>query len=223
MNVLRTNRTFMAAYPYANTRSKVNTSKANFMEQLKETGNSKIDIYKEYLKKKYGNIIIQDAGKDQKSMDIIGANTAGHNNVVIAPNILEEMANNPQKAAYYENQIQTGLNNFSNVQAQLLAAGFEIHSYGVAISSDSTVYTYVSGDLKPEVRAKIEAKIKAEDAAKAKRRQQYQKQSEYAIEKRIMEKCNYKSMTEFVVNDIESKGRTTFVNLLKSFKMDTIF
>ena len=45
-------------------------------------------------------------GSDQKSMDSIGTGTYGMNNIVIAPNVLETMANDPQKAAYYEKMIQ---------------------------------------------------------------------------------------------------------------------
>lgn len=152
-----------------------------------ETSTSKIDAYTEYLKLRYGNVMIQDIGKDQKSMDSLGANTSGYNNVVIAPNILEKMANDPKKAAYYENKIQMGLDNFPKCQAQLSAMGHEVYSYGVVVHSDGTVYTYVCGDLKPEVRAKIEAKIKEEDAAKTKKKEQYQNLSEEASEKRRTE------------------------------------
>jgi len=150
----------------------------------KEAETSNVDAYREYLERKYGTVIVQDVGKDQRSIDAIGASTAGYNNVVIAPNILEQMANDPQKAAYYENKIQTGLDNFPKVQAQLSAAGFEIYSYGVGIEADGTVYTYSCGDLKPEVRAKIEAKVKAEQEEKRNRREKYQKLSEEAAAER---------------------------------------
>lgn len=45
--------------------------------------------------------------------------------------------------------------------------GHEIHSCGIIIHPDGTVTHYISGDLKPEVRAKIEAQIKAEREEKA--------------------------------------------------------
>ena len=66
----------------------------------------KVDTYTEYLKAKYGNIMIQNVGSDQKSMDSLGTGTYGMNNIVIAPNVLETMANDPKKAAYYEKMIQ---------------------------------------------------------------------------------------------------------------------
>ena len=53
---------------------------------------SKSDIYQQYLKQKYGNVMIQNVENNQKSIDKIGAGTAGTNNVVIAPTILEQMA-----------------------------------------------------------------------------------------------------------------------------------
>jgi len=166
-----------------------------------ETDISRVEEYTEYLKSKYGNVIIQNVGKDQKSMDTLGANTAGYNNVVIASNILEKMANDPQKAAYYENKIQIGLSNFSKCQAQLSAMGHEIYSYGVVVHSDGTVYTYVCGDLKPEVRARIEAKVKAEQGEKAKRKQHYLELSEKAAEERKQQmKIIYKKQNITNVN-----------------------
>ena len=43
--------------------------------------------------------------------------------------------------------------------------GHEVHSYAVGIDENGVVHEYVTGDLKLEMRAKIEAKIKAEQAA----------------------------------------------------------
>ncbi len=172
---------------FSSTLSAKKAENMNMAKATGETGTSKIDTYTEYLKSRFGNVMIQDVGKDQRSMDALGANTSGYNNVVIAPNILGKMANDPRKAAYYENKIQMGLDDFPKCQAQLSAMGHEIYSYGVVVHSDGTVYTYVCGDLKPEVRAKIEAKIKAEDEAKAKKKEQYRKLSEEAVEKRRTE------------------------------------
>ena len=172
---------------FSSTLSAKKAENMSMLQATEETTASKVDTYTEYLKSRYGNVMIQDVGKDQKSMDALGANTSGYNNVVIAPNILEKMADDPKKAAYYENKIQMGLDNFPKCQAQLSAAGFEIYSYGVVVHSDGTVYTYVCGDLKPEVRAKIEAKIKAEQEEKAKRKQHYLELSQEAAEKRRTE------------------------------------
>lgn len=55
------------------------------------------------LKEKYGGVSVRNVGTDQKSMDELGLGTAGTGNVVIAPDILEQMAKDPEKAAYYGN------------------------------------------------------------------------------------------------------------------------
>ena len=94
------------------------------------------------------------------------------------------MANNSEEAAYYEEKIQYFLDSVPRYQAELSAMGHEIHSCGIVIHPDGTVTHYISGDLKPEVRAKIEAQIKAEQEEKVKRKKQYQELSEEAAEKR---------------------------------------
>lgn len=139
------------------------------------------DVYTDYLKYKYGNVMIQDVGKDQKSIDSLGASTAGTGNVVIAPNILKQMAEDPEKAAYYERQIQYYFDSVPLCKAQLSMVGHEIHSSGIVIHPDGTVTTYVSGDLKPEVRARIEAQMKAEEEEKARRKRAYQALRETAV------------------------------------------
>ncbi len=136
---------------------------------------SKTELYQEYLKQRYGNVMIQSVGKDQQSMDSIGAATSGTGNVVIAPNILEQMVNDPKKAAYYEGKIQQYYASLPRCQAQLSLMGHEIHSSGIVIHPDGTVTHYVSGDLKPEVRARIEAQMRAEAEAKAERKRYAEK------------------------------------------------
>ena len=188
------------AYQYANKAQKTSVNGNSFTNSLQEASGanvSKVDAYTEYLKKKFGaNVIVQDVGKDQKSIDALGASTAGYNNVVIAPNILEQMSSDSEKAIYYENKIQRGLDNFPKVQAQLSAAGFEIYSYGVGIESDGTVYTYTCGDLKPEVRAKIEAQVKSEQEEKREkkaeeRRENIERSEEVATERRRIAENQY--------------------------------
>ena len=93
------------------------------VQKSNENSISKVDAYTEYLKAKYGNIMIQNVGSDQKSMDSLGTGTYGMNNIVIAPNILETMANDPQKAAHYEKMIQDFFASQSTVKAQMAAGG----------------------------------------------------------------------------------------------------
>lgn len=191
----------LAAYQYETSRGTDRTQKAEtaFAQQLQntaKTGSAGVDAYTEYLKSKYGNVTVKSVGRDQNSIDNVGAGTAGTGNVVIAPNILEEMANNPEKAAYYERKIQNYFDSIPRCRAELSAMGHEIHSSGIIIHPDGTVTHYISGDLKPEVRAKIEAKIKEEQEEKAMRRKKYQKLSEEAAEQRrvFMEQYQQKQM-----------------------------
>lgn len=164
--------------------ARLSAKQAEKTDAAEQAGLSKTEQYTEYLKQKYGNIIVKSVGSDQKSMDKLGASTFGTDNVVIAPNILEKMANDPERAAYYESQIQWHFDSLPRLEAQLSAMGHEIHSCGLVIHPDGTVTQYVCGDLKPEVRAKIEARVKAEQEAKRKRRQQYAEQSKEAAANR---------------------------------------
>ncbi len=95
--------------------------------------------------------------------------------------------NDPQKAAYYEGKIQHYYDTLPACQAQLSLMGHEIHSSGIVIHPDGTVTHYVSGDLKPEVRARIEAQMRAEAEAKAERKRAYLRQSEEAAYLRRLE------------------------------------
>lgn len=184
MSISGVSNTLADVYQFVEKTQKTVSNGAEFSEQLQKTaesaGVSETDIYQDYLKQRYGNVMIQSVGKDQKSMDSLGAATAGTGNVVIAPNILEQMVNDPKKAAYYEGQIQHYFQSLPLCEAQLSAMGHEIHSSGIVIHADGTVTHYVSGDLKPEVRAKIEAQMRAEAEEKAKRNREYQKRSEEA-------------------------------------------
>lgn len=218
MSILGVNGALADAYQYANRTQKTGISGTSFTEQLQKTGEaadaSKVDAYTEYLKQKYGaGVSIQNVGKDQNSIDRIGAGTAGTGNVVIASNILEQMANDPEKAAYYEGKIENYFNSVPRYQAELSAMGHEIHSSGIIIHPDGTVTHYISGDLKPEVRAKIEAKMKAEDEEKAKRKKRYQELSQGAAEKRRIEmETVYKrqTMEEFFASRTAETGRDTY-------------
>ena len=154
-------------------------------------GTPEVKEYTEYLKETYGGVSVKSVGKDQSSMDNLGMGTAGTGNVVIAPNILEQMASDPEKAAYYEGKIQEYFDGLPKLQMEISAMGHEIHSSGIVIHPDGTVTHYVTGDLKPEERAKIEARIKAEDEEKANRRKMYFIQSEEAAARRKEELENY--------------------------------
>ncbi|MDE6603936.1 MAG: hypothetical protein K2K90_17670 [Lachnospiraceae bacterium] len=217
MSILGVNGALAGAYQYANKAQKTSANKAGFTEQLQKTGEaaetSKVDAYQKYLEQKYGPIMVRSVGSDQKSMDALGTGTYGMNNIAIAPNILEEMANNPEKAAHYEKIIDDFFASQPMVKAQMAAGGFEIQSYGVVIHPDGTANYYVCGDVSPEKKAKIEAQMEAEDEEKAKRKQQYREQSEKAVEKRRMEmETAYRrqTMEEMLASRTAETGRFTY-------------
>ena len=217
MSISGVNGALADAYQYANRTQKTSASGASFTEQLQKTGEtadtSKVDAYQKYLEQKYGPIMVRDVGSDQGSMDALGTGTYGMNNIAIAPNILEEMANNPEKAAHYEKIIDDFFASQPMVKAQMAAGGFEIQSYGVVIHPDGTANYYVCGDVSPEKKAKIEAQMKDEDEEKAKRKQKYREQSEKAAEKRRMEmETVYKrqTMEGFFASRIAQTGKVIY-------------
>ena len=113
MSMLGINGALAGMYQLAASKGIVKTERADitgtsFINQLKKTGEtestSRVDAYTEYLRSKYGNVRIQNVGKAQQSLDRIGKSMSG-SDVVIAPDILGQMANDTEKAAYYEGKI----------------------------------------------------------------------------------------------------------------------
>ena len=146
-----------------------------------ETAN--VDAYKKYLKNKYGQVTIQSVGKDQVSLQKAGSRMNG-SSVVIAPNILEDMANDPEKAAYYEQKIDDFFNATPRLKAQFAAQGLNYEPCGVVIHEDGSV-TYIGGcGDSPERVAEVN-RINAEKAKKkAEQQRQYQEQSAAAAAER---------------------------------------
>ena len=217
MSILGVNGALAGAYQYANKAQKTSANKASFTEQLQKTGEagiSKAEAYTEYLKQKYGaGVSIQNVGKDQRSMDNIGAGTAGTGNVVIASNILEQMANDPEKAAYYEKKIQEHFDSLPQTEAFMAAVGHKITSCGVVVHEDGTVTYYLSGEESPEKKAKVEAEQKAKQEKKAARHQENLKRSQEAVEKRRQEmEIAYRKQTmeEMLASRVTQTGGVTY-------------
>lgn len=216
MSILGVN-DMLAAYQYANKAQKNNaTGKTSFADAVKQTAEnssaSREEQYVEYLKQRYGaNVMVKNIGNDQRSIDNFGASIAGYNNVAIAPNILEKMANDPEKAAYYEQKIQKALADFPKHQAIASMNGFEVSSYAVGIDEKGVVYKYLTGDLKPEVRAKIEAQVRAEQAAKRARRVRYQELAEEAAAER-REQTELQYHKQLMEDALKKSGLDTTVN-----------
>lgn len=132
-----------------------------------ESNESHIESYRQSLVERFGNVRIQNVGNDQSSMDELGMGTIGSGNIVIALNILEEMANNPQKAEYYEKTIQHHFDHLPILHAEMAAMNHRITSCGVVIHPNGEVTYYVSGEETPEYKAKVAAENKAKQERKA--------------------------------------------------------
>lgn len=170
MSIFKVNNTLTNTYPYVKTQ-KIGMNKANFMEQLKETDSSRIDTYKKYLEKKYGNIKIQSVEKDQGNIDRVGKSMSG-SDVIIAPNILKQMANDPEKAAYYEGKIDDFFHATPELKAAFAAKGLDYQPCGVVIHDDGNV-TYIGGcSDSPERIAEVNAINKAKQQKKVAQRKQ---------------------------------------------------
>lgn len=216
MSIFGVNGALAGAYQYADKTRKAATSETDFMEQLKKSGGtagtSRVDAYTEYLRSKYGNVRIQNVGKDQQSLDKIGKSMSG-SDVVIAPNILEQMANDAEKAAYYEGKIDDFFHAIPMLKTSFAAQGLDYQPCGVVIHEDGSV-TYIGGCAdSPERVAEVNAINKAKREKEAEQRKANMERSREAAEeqKRQMDIAyQKKSMAEFFANRAIDINRITY-------------
>lgn len=145
---------------------------------------SQVNAYLEHLKQKYGRVTIESVGKDQASLERAGRRMCG-NDVVIAPNILKEMASDPKKAAYYEQEIDRFFTDIiPKGKAFAASIGLTFEPCGVVVHEDGTVTYICGGGDSPERVAEVN-RINAEKARKrAEQRRQYQEQATAAAAQR---------------------------------------
>ena len=197
MSILGVNGALTGAYQYTNRTQKTGTNKIGFTEQLQKTGEaadtSKVDAYTEYLRSKYGN------------------------DVVIAPNILEQMANDPKKAAYYEGKIDDFFNATPRLKASFAEQELDYQPCGVVVHEDGSV-TYIGGcGNSPERVAEVNAINKAKREKEAAQRKTSMKRSQEAADERKEQmEIIYKqrSMAEFFVSHKEDMSRVTYTGTL---------
>ena len=153
-------------------------------EVSETTETSNVDAYMEHLKKKYGRVTIESIGKDQASLEKAGKRMSG-NDVIIAPNILNEMASDPKKAAYYEQKIDYFFTDvIPNGKAFAASMGLTFEPCGVVVHEDGTVTYICGGGDSPERVAEVN-RINAEKAKKkAEQQRQYQEQAAAAAAQR---------------------------------------
>ena len=156
------------------------------------------DAYKKHLEKKFGvRVTAKYFNKDQDSLDALGRSMNG-NDVVIAPNILEQMATRQDKARYYEEKIQYYFDSIPKWQAESAAMGLTYEPCGVAIHEDGTVYYIGGGTETPERKAQI---IAAQKAKAQKKLEHWLEQKEY--NKWLIE--HKQIMTKAIANDIRAQ------------------
>jgi len=218
MSVLGVNGALIGAYQCAASKdvSKAGTSGTDFIRQLKKTGEaaelSRVNAYAEYLRSKYGNVRIQSVGKDQQSLDRIGKSMSG-SDVVIAPNILEQMTNDSEKVAYYEGKIDDFFHATPRLKASFAAQGLDYQPCGVVVHEDGSV-TYISGCAdSPERVAEVNAINKAKREKEAAQRKENMERSREAAEERKRQMdiaYRQKSMAEFFANRAVDVSRITY-------------
>ena len=179
----------LAAYQYeasirAGRTQKTTASGTSFTESLQEaaeTGAARVEEYTEYLKSKYGNVTIQSIGKDQASLDRVGKSMNG-SDVILAPNILEQMANDPEKAAYYEQKIDDFFEATPQLSASFATKELVYEPGGVVVHEDGSV-TYIGGcSDSPERVAEVNAINKAKKEKEAAQRKASLERSQEAAE-----------------------------------------
>ena len=185
MNIVGMGAVHSAMYQHTAKVQNTATDKTSFSHQLQNAGSvgkTEIEVYTDYLKSKYGNVSIQSVGRDQASLDRVGRGMSG-SDVIIAPNILEQMATDSDKAAYYENKIDDYFNTIIPRDTVAFAAkGLVYEPGGVVVHEDGTV-TYICGcSDSPERVAVVEAEHKAKREAEAKMREESLERSREAAE-----------------------------------------
>lgn len=161
-------------YQPQNTARKTATGQIGFLRQLKNTAElaeGRVDEYLDHLRSKYGNVRIEIVAKDQKSLEKAGKGMSG-SDVIIAPNVLEKMAGEPETAAYYERKISDYFDAIPRLDAMCAAQGLVHDPGGVVIHEDGSV-TYIGGCHDSPERV---AQVLAEQRAKAEKRAQRQKE-----------------------------------------------
>ncbi len=151
-----------------------------------QAGTSPADAYKKYLEKRFGPVTLQSIGKDQKSLEAAGKRMSG-SDIIIAPNIFDEMVADPQKAAYYEQKISYF---FTDVipkgEAFAKSVGLTFEPCGVVVHEDGSVTYICGGGDPPERVAKVNRINRERDAERAAQRKEYQEQAAATAERMAM-------------------------------------
>ena len=139
--------------------------------------------YYDHLKEKYGVVRIESVGRDQKSLDRAGA-AMGGTDVVIAPNMLEKMAKDPETAKRIEGTIDYFFNNIPKYEAEAVAMGLTFESCGCVVHEDGTVTYICGGGDPPERVAEVEREHKEKLEKEAEKRKESAKKAQEEADRR---------------------------------------
>lgn len=145
---------------------------------------SRVEEYTAYLKKKYGNFRAEYVTKDPETLERLGKKMRG-DDVIIAPNIVEEMALDNEKAAYFEGKIDYFFDTvIPRETARCNAMGLVFEPCGVVVHEDGSV-TYICGCSDSPERV---AKVNAINKAKRERKAEFMElQSDIALRRAVSE------------------------------------
>ena len=150
----------------------------SFLEAAERLGQaagtaSQADRYKQYLEQRFGPVTIESIGRDEASLDAAGKRMSGRD-VVIAPNIFDEMLHDPAKAAHYEQKISYFFTDIiPNGRAWAASVGLTFEPCGVVVHEDGTVTYITGGGDTPERVAEVARINRERDAKRAERQRAY--------------------------------------------------
>ncbi|MEH0021237.1 MAG: DUF6033 family protein [Desulfobacter sp.] len=114
------------------------------------------------------------------------ATGSGASPIAIAPNILEEMANNPELKQRIKQTLQFHFDSVPNGRAFLASKGLELKASGAIVHEDGTVSTWSISEESPEKKEQIRKQMEAEAKEKQERKQAFEDASaEYREQVRI--------------------------------------
>lgn len=136
-----------------------------------------------HLKEKYGSVKVKSVGKTQAELDAVGK-AMGGSDVIIAPNMIEKMAANPELANAYETKIDAFFADEPRMQRIFAAKGLTYEVCGAVIHEDGTLTLICGGGDSPERVAEVNRINRERDEARALARKLYFQQSRQASQQR---------------------------------------
>lgn len=164
---------------YPGIRDRIRAAESTFTASLTDAASVqeqavKEQAYIQHLRNKYGaHFRIESIPKDSQTLERLGKSMHG-DDVIIAPNIVAEMARDPDVAAWYENTIDHCFATVPQDKAYFAAMGLTFEPCGVVVHEDGTVTYICGGSDTPERVAQVNAINAARDAKRAAQRKAFQ-------------------------------------------------